>query len=248
MTFILGSVCSDGVVLIADKKITYENRHPEYREKLSMQYYPIVFGSSGSVDLYERFLYEALSKAQRSHKITQNVQYATSGGITEHDTTNPDVAISLQPYLQDLEKSVKELNNNYSTYYGSGFDILLAVWTKDKGSVLYYIPPKGIGTKIFEYMVIGTGERLAEMVLGPLWRKEMTMEQVAKIGYFIIKYIEQYDLDYKVGVGSLYPQIYFVANSGEVSRAEADKLESYEKETNTRLEQIKNGIIDLSKI
>ena len=48
MTYILGAKCEDGVVLIADRKITYPDGRVEYQDKLSRHYYPIVLGGAGS--------------------------------------------------------------------------------------------------------------------------------------------------------------------------------------------------------
>ncbi|MGB8033173.1 MAG: hypothetical protein WCF03_05050 [Nitrososphaeraceae archaeon] len=58
MTFILGSKCSDGVVLIADKKtIITDNSgmYFDYRYKLFAELRHVVFGSSGSTGNYEQF-------------------------------------------------------------------------------------------------------------------------------------------------------------------------------------------------
>ncbi|MGC2383001.1 MAG: hypothetical protein WA631_07840 [Nitrososphaeraceae archaeon] len=45
---VLGAKCEDGVVLIADRKITHPDGRVEYQDKLSRHYYPIVLGGAGS--------------------------------------------------------------------------------------------------------------------------------------------------------------------------------------------------------
>jgi hypothetical protein len=53
MTYILGANCIDGVVLVADRKVTFkENRSTiDYRRK----YYPIVVGCAGSTVISDQF-------------------------------------------------------------------------------------------------------------------------------------------------------------------------------------------------
>jgi 20S proteasome alpha/beta subunit len=54
MTFILGAKCTDGVVLIADKKITIEcGADFDYTDKLHGVLRHVIFGASGSPDTFE---------------------------------------------------------------------------------------------------------------------------------------------------------------------------------------------------
>ena len=55
MTFILGAGCIDGVVLVADRKITNldEGITFEYDDKLFARLCHIVFNSSGSTEIFE---------------------------------------------------------------------------------------------------------------------------------------------------------------------------------------------------
>lgn len=68
MTCIIGGKCIDGVALVGDKKITdEETRQVEYKEKLFIfkkegLFYPIVVGSSGTIDLYDKFKREAIEE------------------------------------------------------------------------------------------------------------------------------------------------------------------------------------------
>jgi hypothetical protein len=61
MTYILGANYNDGIVLVADRKVTFkENRsNVDYREKLfgypSDLYYPIVVGCAGSTVLSDQW-------------------------------------------------------------------------------------------------------------------------------------------------------------------------------------------------
>jgi len=47
MTCIIGRVCNDGVVLVADRKVSYDNGNIMPEEKIFMDYHPFVVASSG---------------------------------------------------------------------------------------------------------------------------------------------------------------------------------------------------------
>ncbi len=51
----------------------------------------------------------------------------------------------------------------------------------------------------------------------------MTMNQVAELGYFIIKYIEATELDASVGVGNGHPQVWFIPNNPPQGVSEEEK-------------------------
>ena len=57
MTHILGSRCKDGVILVADKKITSINEIKsisfQYKEKIFGILHHVLFASSGSIDTFE---------------------------------------------------------------------------------------------------------------------------------------------------------------------------------------------------
>jgi len=69
ITFILGARCSDGVVLIADRKITNldEGLTFDFGDKLFAELCHIVFGSTGSTGIFELFRAKI-----RNHIRTQN--------------------------------------------------------------------------------------------------------------------------------------------------------------------------------
>lgn len=53
----------------------------------------------------------------------------------------------------------------------------------------------------------------------------MTMDRFGKLGFFIIKFIEERGIDNKVGVGKGEPQIYFIPNEGHLIQADSNFLE-----------------------
>jgi hypothetical protein len=55
MTCIIGGKYDDGVVLISDSKITYEDHPPDYTEKLGRYFHSIITGGAGPTNLYDTF-------------------------------------------------------------------------------------------------------------------------------------------------------------------------------------------------
>ena len=69
MTLILGARCIDGVVLVADKKITKANEIGsisfEYKRKLHGELGHVIFGVSGSTDTFELIVNEIKERIKR---------------------------------------------------------------------------------------------------------------------------------------------------------------------------------------
>lgn len=85
------------------------------------------------------------------------------------------------------------------------FDVLVGIAYTDRDSTLTYINAFGLPNTISSYQAIGIGARYSKAFLEKLWVPEMRMEQVAELGYFIIRYIEQLRLDLSVGLHNTRP-------------------------------------------
>ena len=48
------------------------------------------------------------------------------------------------------------------------------------------------------------------------------MDDFGEVCYFVIKYIDKFEIAYKVGLGGIKPQIWFIPDIGQI--AEADEL------------------------
>lgn len=109
-----------------------------------------------------------------------------------------------------IENITSGLNNEYcDRLSGSDFDVLLGVKTQT-GAILKYIYPFGFAEGVRSYKAIGHGEPYGSFFLKRWWHKNMTMLQVAELGFFVIKYIEEFRLDNTVGVGEGRPQIWLI--------------------------------------
>jgi 20S proteasome alpha/beta subunit len=224
MTYILGSRCSDGVVMIADRRFT-ENYGSSYLydDKLIHHVQGIVVGFSGSRGIFELF----------TSGITQHVM--ESGGIT------------LNPFVFKTSELIEKLNNRF--HRQENFDALIG--TGNEPSSLRYFYPDGRMETVTSYKTIGSGTPYGSVFLKKLWHPQMSMENVAELGYFIIKYIETFELDLTVGVGDKgRPQIWFLpdgfAADGTARTAQPDEalMDKFETNSRIRLERYQNSLIE----
>jgi 20S proteasome alpha/beta subunit len=161
MTYILGSRCQDGVVLVADRRFTVNQGGsitPTHGDKLYTQFSGIIMGFSGSrggYELFETELEEYINTA-RGHNQT----------------------ISRERFI--LKTS--EIARKYQE-----FDILIGM--SSNPSTLKYMHSDGGIETVNERVAIGTGEPVGRFFLNKYWNRDMKMKQVAELGYFIIKVI-----------------------------------------------------------
>jgi 20S proteasome alpha/beta subunit len=186
MTLILGSKCADGVVLIADKKVILNGGIDiDYRDKLFAVLDYVVFGSSGSTDNFELF----------------------RGYVMEYFRKNK---ISFDDVIKELSGLAFRVNQKYNFNKDFYFDVLVGLQFPDKPSTLTFISGHGNPRTIEKYYMLGSGASYAKVLLEKLLCKDLTMEQFAKLGYFIIKYVEDFNLNRAVGIGSTEPQIWYI--------------------------------------
>jgi len=204
MTYILGARCKDGVVLIGDTKVTLEGGTDfDYSPKIFKDIHPVVVGSSGVAGLFDKFRRR----------------------VIKYLATHREEAGDIETFIEAVENITRELNDKYRTVLrGNYFDVLIGILTQDIGAYLQYINPIGFAEVVRKYKVIGHGEPYGSIFLKQLWNPDMTMEQTAELGYFIIRQIEKLELNGSVG-GE--PQIWFIPDppKGQVSEEEKKKYE-----------------------
>jgi len=221
LTCIIGGKCSDGVV--SDKKIT-DYKSYRIQDKLIVDFYPVVVGSSGSLILYEKFRPRAQELANKlldsngrhmNNDITADL-VRTSGAFQPYNFGNVVDAINTTKYSDGLEDIVRDINNYYSSSVGETFDLLIGIQEQVSGSKLQYISPKGVAEDISNYKTIGGGQDYAEMILKPLLHTNIKMIEMAEIAYFVIRYIDQFKFDTSIGVEDQNPQFWFIPNIGQL--------------------------------
>jgi hypothetical protein len=94
------------------------------------------------------------------------------------------------------------------------------------------------------YVVIGEGETVGRYFLKKYWKENLTMEQVAELGYFIIKVIERYNLEESVGLGNTddifqkKPQIWFIPVNRPDYPASDCLIVEFEGKVNERIKKL----------
>jgi len=194
MTFILGGRYKDGVVLVADKRITSINVVKsitfEYRQKIFGVLRHVLFASSGSTDTFELF----------------------RDSVIDQGSSRTD--IRFDNVLVKLSEIVLGMNRQRGFRDEMLFDLLVGIQYPDnKQSTLTHISAYGTKREIVGYHTHGIGGVFIPHFPERSWHPEMTMDKVAALGYFCIKYIEDYKLHSAVGVGEGEPQIHFIPDN-----------------------------------
>lgn len=249
-----GGKCAGGTVLIGDRKIKDEETNDvTYEGKIFSPYYPFVIGYSGSKSLFNKFKERALEAVQPTIPINSKTptylqsplenlpEVRTSGEVRAYFSSPSngvlysDYSVNLNRYVLKLEEIIKQLKRDYSHL---NIDVLFGTRTIDRGDVLYYIDNTGTSEDVPDFQPIGAEDVLANALLKPLWRQEMTLEKLAELGYFIIKYIDKYNLEDRVGLGGQKPQVWFIPEQGNVEEVILERLEKIEQNTNKMFENL----------
>jgi hypothetical protein len=129
--------------------------------------------------------------------------------IGEH-VASPDCDHTVVGATYQIETITRQINAAYhDILLGKDFDVLLGI-KSTVSAVLRYVYSEGLAEGVRKYKVIGHGEPYGSFFLKRWWRPDMTMIDVAELGFFIIKYIQGFELDNSVGVGDEDPQIMLI--------------------------------------
>lgn len=237
MTTIIGGKCVDGVILVADRKLTYFYRPTEYIEKIHRDYYPIVTSAAGGSNAYINFRNKLLPEIQPEPKPWENMKVS---GVIEMVSDRLENTYS--HYRTHLTTIVKEVNRNEAD--SDKIQLLVAMQIKNQGAVLLLFNDVGYPIEEGKYVAIGSGEPYSYAFLKPFYRQDMTMQEFSKLGYFIIKYIDKFEIDEGSGLSKSKPfdrpQIWFIPNSGQLYHSEQrpDLIGQFEADTNQMLDNL----------
>jgi 20S proteasome alpha/beta subunit len=214
MTFILGSRCVDGVVLVADRKITSKDQVESitcsYKDKIFGFIRHAIFACAGSNYTFEFF---------RDY-IVDRVKNTT-------DITYDNAPLKLADIALDINKK-----RDYDPT--ASFELLVAIQYPDnRPSSLTWITKQGASIPMTKYHSIGIGAIYVKPFMQELWHAKMSMEEAAELGWLCIKYIEHFRLHSSVGVGKFAPQIWFIPND---ERNEKGEKKDYQLNAKTKPE------------
>jgi 20S proteasome alpha/beta subunit len=257
MTCIIAGNCSDGIVLVADRKVRYGNGNVAYREKIFMDYYPYVIASSGDTTLFDNFRKEALQLAQKSLGIYDEKQEFKSitfdpknilGIVQKYSNPTTYPIIPDTKYLEGLKQIFNDkkadIKRNKDRY---AFDILIAYQIDNREAQVYCIDDNGVMNRIYEpHIIIGsdTAQVYGSMFVKPFYGKNLTMEAFTELAYFTIKYIDRFNIDDTVGLGGKNPLVYLIPHDGKIAKAPDALLYNWESNSKKILDKFESDRIE----
>jgi 20S proteasome alpha/beta subunit len=178
---IIGAKCSDGIVLVADRKLTnIFDESVRYDNKLFGDLSHITMGYTGTEKIFDIFR-----------------KYVVGEVIINRD--NEMKRYTFNYLISKISQLVKEFNQ--ILYEPTIIFKLLLARHDYENSILYYINSDGTIERV-NYMSIGTGEETANKFCANLNYNDITMNDFTKQAYLSIEYMSQYRPDLKVGIES----------------------------------------------
>lgn len=168
----------DGIVLVADKKMTAEDGSFTYCDKIFGDLFHILIGYTGWERTFDIFR-----------------KYIVGDLVINRDTKD---FYTFNNYISTASKSIKRFNKLVVDKPKHRFEVLIAKH-QQKNSELYYINVDGTATEI-PYKAIGSGQKTADMHCDKLDHKNITIKDFAKRAYFSILYMDKFYPDLGVGI------------------------------------------------
>ena len=199
MTYIIGSKCSDGILLLSDSRVT---RGYDINEDVKiLQPIPnVVLAASGVTGIFTKFV------SQLDFRIKSS-QIQTWDGLMN--------------LVEDLSV---ELDQRYRKRVLGTIDVLIATKQTEKTAELYAVGREGLAEEVKKWISIGHGEPYGAPFFKAMWNKDLTMKENAQLATFVLKIIDHYKLDNSV---DSKPQIWYVPFDGDIhqlTHVETDKI------------------------
>jgi len=194
MTYILGVRCADGVLLIGDTKVTIDDGADyAYSKKIFKPFTSVVMGAAGASGLYKSFqdrITYAVTKIEETERITSPEQFSVI-----------------------IENVIRQMHDVYGEdrHILSNLEILMGFRIGDQAELRRFTS-YGFPEPVNDCKAIGHGEPYGTIFLKKLKPKNtITMEQASLLGCFILKVIQETEIDKSVGFSdSLLPQVWHI--------------------------------------
>jgi 20S proteasome alpha/beta subunit len=221
LTVIIGARCLDGIVLVADRKLTWTNGQVSYTDKIIGDIEHFLMGYTGDADTFDIFR-----------------RYTVGDLVIERDTQN---RYTLENLLLNLSKSIRRFNE----LGGSPFKVLMCSH-KGEASVLYHIEKDGSWNEVRNYTDIGSGSTFANTFCGKLDLENTTMREFAKHAYLAIMFMNQYYPALGVGVEhDDTPDIRYMGYKEQwdidPTKNRQQDIEDFKKYTNQKLQEFEDA-------
>jgi 20S proteasome alpha/beta subunit len=150
--------------------------------------------------------------------------------------------VTIENVTNVISDKVLEINDKRKFKKDLFFNLLVAVQSPQKPTILTYVIGDGGKRGVHTFESIGVGSMFAEPFLQNIWNSNLKMSKVAELGWFIIKYIEDYQLHSSVGIGSEYPQIWFIPDNETNEKGEKIDYEVNPETRPKEFKEIKNNV------
>ena len=255
VTYILGARCKNGVVLIGDRKaVTLSGEQRDFTSKIKCLQFPeyaqIVFAGAGASFVFDEFLKEMPRRVAKSMALfkEENKKHPQF----HLDYSHYDFRTDCMRLLQEMKKRYSGLSKKYGSL------LVMCIVQKEAISKKFYnqnwtlycadlidckLVPQDRKVELSYY------PHHADIFLTSWSRKESTIRDTARLGSFIIKYIEKEKLaDKTIGVGKQQPQIWFFEdNKDEPREIIGSELKKLLKGVDDEVEKKRREIGSLSK-
>jgi hypothetical protein len=209
----------------------------------------------GPTDLYDKFRWNIVPAMQSgalipnsfSTQAAENTQsIVQTSGIINMYTPGPAGGHIYGIIQNRFSTIVKDINESWQARARSGkLEVLTVVQLEDIGQAkLTYISDAG-DSDVLRYQSIGDGEQFSYVFLKPFYdnANAVKMFDVIRLGYFVIKFLDKFELSTGIG-GS--PQFWGIPNRGNLF-THSDRpswVAQFESETNKMIEKFKGLLFD----
>lgn len=204
MTLVLGARCTDGVAMVADKKMVdlATKQFLMYDTKIHAPIRNVIFGYGGSADMFDVF-----------HR------YVVGDIMILRDDESKYTQENLFQKFGNIMHKLRKIRNNMDFV----LDVMVGrIFPGNVPSDLHVINSRGYYKSITEWTTIGQGEVQARPFIEKNWNSSMVMKDFAALSYCVIRYIENENLDESVGTGKNEPSIKYLADSEELDYEPSD--------------------------
>jgi 20S proteasome alpha/beta subunit len=193
MTLIIGARCKDGVVLIGDKKVTEGNTSIE-QEKITILPFGVAISGAGYTDFFDKFGIKLKNymnqRVLEIDNLKKERKIPKETGLYDY----------IDDFITDCETILVKLREDYREVEPQ-LHLLISLRNDNKSELHFINISDGVDSIRKTFMTIGSGSPYANFFLRELWSQDLTMEEMAKIGTFIIDYVSKKNLDEAVGKG-----------------------------------------------
>lgn len=190
LTVVIGAVCQEGIVLIADKKLTNtlggKDENPGIKIYGDLQH--ILMGYSGNVKMFDIFRKHVVGDVITTRDYVERYRYDS--------------------VVKTMSTLVYEFNVSIGRQY-SLFEILIAKHMREL-SELHHVDVNGNSTKL-EYKAIGIGKDIADIFCKKIIRGgRPKIKEFVKTAYTAILYMERFCVGMGIGIGEDIPKIKYL--------------------------------------